>query len=318
MRRKFIVFALAVGAAILLVGCSSSGSDLTGKEWQLTTITEKIPAFQGVVPAAEQVNYTITFNTDGTYTGKADCNQIAGKYKTSGSNELTIEPGVSTMAFCPEGSFGDLYVHALGRTKSYAIASGALTLTQRDAGTLNFVVAPTAASPAASTAATAAAASATPKPTAKPTAKPTTAPPAPSAAPTAAPSKAPGASATPAPVTGLVGKVWQLTNITTKVPPFQGAVPVDQQPNYTIEFQADGTFSAKADCNTVAGKYTAADPAAASGTLTLALGPTTTVACPDGSLSDLYLLGLSNTASYANAAGALTITLVDEGTLVYK
>ena len=95
-------------------------------------------------------------------------------------------------------------------------------------------------------------------------------------------------------------------------------MPAAEQPNYTIAFAADGTFSAKADCNTVAGKYTAADANASSGSLAIVPGPTTTAACPEGSLSDLYILGLSNAASYANVSGALTITLKDDGTLVFK
>jgi len=117
---------------------------------------------------------------------------------------------------------------------------------------------------------------------------------------------------------GLTGKTWHLTAITEKTPAFQGVVPADQQANYTVEFQSAGTFSAKADCNTVAGTYTTANPAGASGDLSLTLGPSTIAACPSGSYSDLYLLGLGNAASYAVAGGQLTITVVDGGTLVYK
>ena len=93
-----------------------------------------------------------------------------------------------------------------------------------------------------------------------------------------------------------------------------GQVPPANQPNYTILFNADGTFSAKADCNTVNGGYVAG----ADGSLTLTLGPSTIVQCPEGSLSDLYLIALGKTASFAIASGQLTITLTDQGTLVYK
>jgi hypothetical protein len=41
------------------------------------------------------------------------------------------------------------------------------------------------------------------------------------------------------------------------------------------------------------------------------------VACPDGSYSDLYILGLGNAKSYVVASGRLTITLDDGGTLAY-
>jgi hypothetical protein len=42
------------------------------------------------------------------------------------------------------------------------------------------------------------------------------------------------------------------------------------------------------------------------------------VACGEGSFADLYVLGLSNAASYAIANDQLTITLTDQGTLVFK
>jgi heat shock protein HslJ len=328
MRRSMLV-ALAVAVTVIAAACSNSSGDLTGKTWQLTAITEKTPAFQGVVPAADQSKYTITFNTDGTFNATADCNQVSGTYKTSGSN-LTITMGPSTLVYCPEGSYGDLFAHALANSVSYAIANDQLTITLKDGGTLAFVVgtaapsgAPTASAAAVATATPTAkpTASPTPKPTPTPTAKPTTAPTTgPTTAPTTAPTQAPTATPapTPAPTTApggdLTGKVWQLTAITEKTPAFQGVVPPDQQGNYTVEFKTDGTFAAKADCNQVAGTYTAT----ASGGLTIAIGPTTMAACADGSLSDLYVLGLGNAASYAIANNQLTITLADQGTLVYK
>jgi heat shock protein HslJ len=107
---------------------------------------------------------------------------------------------------------------------------------------------------------------------------------------------------------------WQLTTITVNEPEFTGQVPEASQPNYTIAFQTDGTFSAKADCNTVSGTYVAG----ADGSLALTPGPTSIVACPEGSLSDLYIVASGKTASSAIANGQLTITLVDGGTLVYK
>ena len=308
--RKLTLLALAIGAAAILAACGGGNSDaLTGKTWQLTAITEKVPAFQGVIPPADQDKYQVIFNTDGTFTGTADCNQIAGTYKTSGSNKITITPGISTMALCPDGSFDTLFVHGLGQASTWAIGADGLTITLANEGTMTFVEAK------AATAAPAASAASTAKPTAAPTAKPTAAP---TAKPTAAPTTAPGATPAPSPVTGLIGKAWQLTAITEKVPAFQGVIPDAQQANYTIEFKTDGTFSAKADCNTLSGTFTTADPTTASGDLTLVLGPATLAACADGSYSDLYIVALSNTASYAIANGQLTITLKDQGTLTYK
>jgi heat shock protein HslJ len=306
--RTTVLVAVAMVAAVIAAGCNSgAASGLTGKTWQLTAITEKVPAFQGVIPAEDQAKYTITFATDGTFAAHADCNSVAGTYTTSGS-KMTITPGPSTLVYCGDGSFGDLFVHGLSKAESYAIANDQLTITLSDEGTLTF-------SPAAAAAVTSAPASApasVPAATAKPTAKPTTAP---TTKPTTNPTTAPGA--TPAPA-GLVGKAWQLTAITEKVPAFQGVVPADQQANYTITFAADGTFSAKADCNNVSGTFTTPDPNAASGALTIVPGASTAAACPEGSLADLYVLGLGNVISYAVENGQLSMTLADQGSLSFK
>ena len=135
--KKVTLIALGV-AAILLVAACSGGSSLTGKTWQLTAITEQVPAFQGVVPAEDQANYTIEFMSDGTFSAKVDCNQVAGTYTTTSEGGLTILPGPSTMAACPEDSLAPQYLAGLSNAASYAIADGALTITLADGGTLVF------------------------------------------------------------------------------------------------------------------------------------------------------------------------------------
>lgn len=102
------------------------------------------------------------------------------------------------------------------------------------------------------------------------------------------------------------------------MPPFEGAVPQDLQARYTIQFRADGTFSAQADCNTVSGTYSPANPPGSSGGLNLVPGPATIKACDEGSYGDLYLTGIANTASFAITGDNLTLTLVDSGTLDYR
>jgi heat shock protein HslJ len=147
--RTRALFALVIGVTAIVGACSgggaaspsasaasSGGGGLTGKTWQLTAITEKVPAFQGVVPAAEQANYTIAFNADLTFSAKADCNQLGGSYTTTGTGGLTIKLGPMTMAACPEGSLSSQYVESLGKAASYAIADGQLTITLTDEGTL--------------------------------------------------------------------------------------------------------------------------------------------------------------------------------------
>jgi heat shock protein HslJ len=278
MRRPVLIAIALVAIASSFVACTAAGgtSALTGKTWQLTAVTEKTPAFQGVVPAADQARYTVTFNTDGTYGGQADCNAISGKYTTSGTNGIAIQAGASTLMMCadPE-SFGSIYAHALTTATTWAVANNELTLSNAAGATLQFAAGTAAASPSAAVA-----------------------------------SAAPAASSSAA---DLVGVGWQLSGITETVPAFQGAVPAAEQPNYTIAFTDDGTFSAKADCNQVSGTYTVG----ASNALTITPGPSTMAMCPEGSLGDLFVLGLSNAASYAVANNELTITLQDGGTLQF-
>src|SRR6187401_3578806 len=75
----------------------------------------------------------------------------------------------------------------------------------------------------------------------------------------------------------LTGRTWQLAAITGKTPAYQGVISPAEQPLHTILFAADGTFAARADCNTIAGTYTLQR----SDGLTLNPGASTLVACPD-------------------------------------
>jgi len=95
-------------------------------------------------------------------------------------------------------------------------------------------------------------------------------------------------------------------------------VPQDQQPRFTIQFREDGTFTAQADCNTVSGTYSPANPSGSSGSLSLVPGPVTLKACGEGSYGDLYITGIANTASYAINGEDLVLTLVDSGRLEYR
>jgi len=110
----FLVAFVAITAACGNSASSGSTSGLTGKLWKLSAITQVAPAFQGVVPAADQAKYTIEFNADGTFAAKADCNQLSGTYTTTPTGGLTIVLGPSTMAACPPESLAPQYVTGLG------------------------------------------------------------------------------------------------------------------------------------------------------------------------------------------------------------
>jgi heat shock protein HslJ len=112
----------------------------------LATITTVNPPSQGVIPVADQSKYTITFLPNGTFSAQADCNVVNGSYQTenpaAASGSMTIIPGPSTGAACPDGSYADLYVLALTRADTYAITNGQLSLALSDGGTLGFAPGP--------------------------------------------------------------------------------------------------------------------------------------------------------------------------------
>ncbi len=110
----------------------------------------------------------------------------------------------------------------------------------------------------------------------------------------------------------LTGKTWQWTSWTTMTPQSQSVVPDPSA--YTIEFKSDGTFQAKADCNTVAGTYTSTT----SGGLKISPGPSTLAACGADSLSSTFVekLGLAISSTFFRSE--MTINLQDLGTMTFK
>ena len=125
----------------VVAGCSLFRGELTGRTWQLTSITETVPAFQGVVPDADQARYSITFNEDGTAAIQADCNTVAATYTTD-DTRITIVPGASTLAMCPEDSLGTQFVTALSGATSYNVHGSGMTLYILNEGRLEFTIAP--------------------------------------------------------------------------------------------------------------------------------------------------------------------------------
>ena len=102
--------------ALVLAACAPAAtptpapaSTITGIVWQWISVTDQSTQVTTVVPNSE--NYTIIFNTDGTFTGKADCNNIAGTY--SQTNGFSIKLGPSTLAFCGDASLDTQYLQLL-------------------------------------------------------------------------------------------------------------------------------------------------------------------------------------------------------------
>ncbi len=92
-----------------------ASSSIHNIEWQWRELSGGAVNPAQTIPNPE--NYTIIFREDGTFSGKADCNMIAGEYTNEGGN-FNITFGPSTMAACAEGSLAPDYTRLLGSVVS--------------------------------------------------------------------------------------------------------------------------------------------------------------------------------------------------------
>ena len=100
----------------------------------------------------------------------------------------------------------------------------------------------------------------------------------------------------PGPETAIPPIVWSMTEFTP-------AGPINEPGRYTVQFLEDGQISAHADCNWVAGVWTAAD-----GMLDITITQTTLALCPEGSLEQPFVQALHDATGYYIDGFALTIS----------
>ena len=109
-------------------------STLVGRTWQWTGTI----AGTQTLAVADPSRYTITFAADGTASIKADCNMVTAQYTVAGS-ALSIIPGASTMAMCPEDSQDQLFVQQLGAAATHFFQGNELFISQvGNGGTMRF------------------------------------------------------------------------------------------------------------------------------------------------------------------------------------
>jgi len=115
---------------------SVTKEDLINILWQWVSLVETMPASQSMI--ADSENYNLVFRDDGTYSAKADCNQLLGAYELLGG-QLKLEPGITTLAECAPGSSYDLYRDLLEQVDGAGMSEGVLVLVLADeAGIMNF------------------------------------------------------------------------------------------------------------------------------------------------------------------------------------
>ena len=103
------------------------------------------------------------------------------------------------------------------------------------------------------------------------------------------PVPAPAPTPTPTPANPIQGIVWQWTSVTNKTT--KQTTTVSNPASYTIIFNADGTLTGKADCNSFSGTYSQTND------FTIKLSSSTTTSCGEGSLDQEYMTLLGSVAA---------------------
>jgi heat shock protein HslJ len=114
---------------------AAEASGVMGETWQwmgTQTPTEQISV-------DDPAKYTIQFLPGGAAHVQADCNVAGGTYAIEDSH-ITITIMVTTLAACPEGSFGDEFIKELNEAVIYLFEGDDLLIDRiYDSGTMRFV-----------------------------------------------------------------------------------------------------------------------------------------------------------------------------------
>ena len=111
----------------------------------------------------------------------------------------------------------------------------------------------------------------------------------------------------------ITGSVWQW--VQTRYNDDRKAAPADPK-NYTVQFREDGTLNVKADCNQKGGTYAASMEERR---LSIEITHSTMAACPERSLEDEFVRGLTAAAIFFIKDGDLYIDMkYDSGTMRFS
>lgn len=117
---RFTVLLACLGLLLVLsVACgggtaqapepTASASEITGIVWKWQTLEDVAAGASTRVDDPDK--YTIVFNTDGTTTGRADCNTFSGTYSQANGFTISVTPDV--MAACDQGSMDQQFLNLL-------------------------------------------------------------------------------------------------------------------------------------------------------------------------------------------------------------
>ncbi len=120
MKKVTYLFALII-TAVAFTACSGTKAVSTSPgaiqgDWELTSMNNN--------DMSGESNYTLSFNTDGTVAGKANCNYFAGEYDAQQEGMVSFSGLSSTKATCQSGPDASEYISALKNTESFEVREG--------------------------------------------------------------------------------------------------------------------------------------------------------------------------------------------------
>ncbi|MDX1585295.1 MAG: META domain-containing protein [Balneolaceae bacterium] len=83
-------------------------------------------------------NYTLSFNTDGTVAGKADCNYFTGEYQAQQEGNLSMSAVNNTKVSCGSNSHSSNYLSSLRNAQSFEVRNGNQLVLNTGSGELVF------------------------------------------------------------------------------------------------------------------------------------------------------------------------------------
>lgn len=122
---QLVMFAVLLMAAGCKIG--NDKATLSSHEWQL-----KEMVVNGTSVAAPQQMPEIFFTDSTTVYGSTGCNRFFGTYTIDDKGGMTVQPGGSTMMFCPDMQFEDQYLKALTEITAYTVTPEELKATSVD------------------------------------------------------------------------------------------------------------------------------------------------------------------------------------------
>jgi heat shock protein HslJ len=128
---KKILFASLL-AILALAACNGDGPASIQGQWRLVSYGPPGPP-SNQIPAVEDVETSIEFDSEGNMSGNVGCNGFGGEYKVDG-DRIGFGPIMSTMMFC-EGPVGEQEKWTLAvfqETATFSVDGNTATITAPD------------------------------------------------------------------------------------------------------------------------------------------------------------------------------------------